>query len=146
MASESLSHLEVTARIRIPVDELRITHSRSSGPGGQNVNKVNSKVTIHWPVVDSPNLPADVRTRFLDKYRRRINKQGELVIHSQRYRDQERNISDCFDKIKELLLDVATPPKYRKPTRPTRGSKERRIREKKSRSQTKQGRRPPPHE
>ena len=146
MALESSSHLEVTSRIRIPVDELRITHSRSSGPGGQNVNKVNSKVTIHWPVVASPNLPDDVRARFLSKFRRRINKQGELVIHSQRYRDQERNISDCYEKIKGLLLEVATPPKRRKATRPTRGSKERRIREKKSRSQLKQGRRPPPSE
>ncbi len=146
MARELSSHLDVTARIQIPVSELRITHSRSSGPGGQNVNKVNSKVTIHWPVVTSPSVPADVRTRFLSKFRRRINKQGELVIHSQRYRDQERNISDCMEKIKGLLLEVATPPKLRKPTRPSRGSKERRIREKKSRSQTKQGRRPPPHE
>ena len=146
MTLESPTHLEVTAGIRIPIDELKITHSRSGGPGGQNVNKVNTKVTIHWPVTESPNLPEDVRTRFLDKYRRRINKQGELVIHSQRYRDQDRNISDCFEKIKELLLDVATPPKQRKPTCPTRGSKERRIREKKSRSQIKQSRRPPPYE
>jgi ribosome-associated protein len=122
---------------------MRITHARSGGPGGQNVNKVNTKVTIHWPVDTSPSLPEDVRQRFLDRFRRRVNKQGELVIHSQRYRDQERNIADCLEKIRGLLLEVATRPKQRKPTKPTRASKERRLREKKSRSQTKQQRRRP---
>jgi ribosome-associated protein len=144
VASESSSHLVVTRRIRIPLDEFQVSHARSSGPGGQNVNKVNSKVTIHWPVPGSPSLPDDVRERFVARYRRRINKQGELVIHSQRYRDQERNLGDCLEKIRGLLLEVATPPKPRKATRPSRASKQRRLNEKKSRSQTKQQRRAPP--
>jgi len=137
------SILDVTKRIRIPVDEFRFTYARSSGPGGQNVNKVNTKVTLHWPVHASPSVPDDVRERFVRRYRRRINKQGELVIRSQRYRDQQRNFDDCLDRLRCLLLDVATAPKVRKPTRPSRASKERRLREKKSRSETKNRRRPP---
>ena len=146
MPQERPSRLDVTRRIRIPLDELRITYARSSGPGGQNVNKVNTKVTAHWPVETSPSLPDDVRERFVSRFRRRINKQGELVIHSQRYRDQERNYGDCLDKLRAMLLEVATAPKRRKATKPTRGSKERRLREKKSRSETKSRRRPPPLE
>jgi ribosome-associated protein len=135
--------LDVTSRIQIPLDELRFTYARSSGPGGQNVNKVNTKVTVHWPIETSPSVPMDVRARFIQRFRRRINKRGELVIHSQRYRDQERNYGDCLDKLRAMLLEVATVPKKRKPTRPSRGSKERRLRQKKSRSETKSRRRPP---
>ncbi|MBC8868087.1 MAG: aminoacyl-tRNA hydrolase [Planctomycetes bacterium] len=135
--------LIVNRRIRIPSSEFRFTFARSAGPGGQNVNKVNTKVTLHWSVESSPSLPEDVRDRFRSKYSRRINKQGELVIYSQRYRDQGRNVVDCLDKLRDLLLDVATAPKKRKPTRPSRASKERRIRDKKAKSQTKDRRRRP---
>jgi ribosome-associated protein len=123
---------------------MRFTFARSSGPGGQNVNKVNTKVTLHWPLASSPSLPDEVRDRFRARFRRRINKQGELVIHSQRYRDQERNVDDCLEKLRALVLEVASPPKRRRPTRPTRASRERRLREKKARSQKKDLRRGPP--
>jgi ribosome-associated protein len=129
--------LKVNRRIQIPLDEFELTFARSSGPGGQNVNKVNSKVTLHWPVETSPNLPDDVRQRFLARYRSRISKEGLLVIHSQRYRDQAKNVNDCLDKLRAWILEVATPPKRRIPTRPSRASKERRLREKKSRGQAK---------
>ncbi len=135
--------LVVNRRIRIPSSEFRFTFARSAGPGGQNVNKVNTKVTLHWPVDSSPSLPEDVRERFRSKYSRRINKNGELVIYSQRYRDQARNVDDCLDKLREMLLDVATAPKKRKATRPSRASKERRLRDKKAKSQTKESRRRP---
>jgi len=135
--------LSVNRRIQIPDDELQFTFARSSGPGGQNVNKVNSKVTLHWAVEASPSLPDDVRERFLGKYRSRINGAGEVVIHSQRYRDQGKNITDCLDKLRDLLLEVATPPKRRIATRPSRASKQRRIEEKKSRGQTKRLRKKP---
>jgi ribosome-associated protein len=143
LAQDRPSLLDVTARIQIPLDEVRFTYARSSGPGGQNVNKVNTKVTVHWPVVSSPNVPEGVRSRFVSRFRRRINKQGELVIYSQRYRDQERNVDDCLEKLRAMLREVATAPKRRKATRPSRASKERRLREKKSRSETKSRRRPP---
>jgi ribosome-associated protein len=135
--------LHVHPRVQIPLAEFRWTFARSSGPGGQNVNKVNSKVTLHWPVKSSPSIPDDVRERFVAKYRKRINSEGELVLHSQRYRDQGKNVTDCLEKLSQLLLDVVTPPKRRIATRPSRAAKQRRVDEKKSRGQKKELRKKP---
>ena len=130
----------VNARITIPREELKLSFARSSGPGGQNVNKVNSKVTLHWPVTTSPSLPADVRFRFVGKYANRINNDGELVLSSQETRDQAANIEDCFNKLREMILSVAVPQRKRRPTKPTKGSKVRRLAAKKGRSETKKNR------
>jgi ribosome-associated protein len=135
--------LVVNQRISIPFTELDFTFARSSGPGGQNVNKVNTKVTMHWDVNGSTSVPDDLRERFRRRFHRRVSKEGRLVIHSQRYRDQGRNVADCIAKLRDLLLEVASPRKPRKKTRPSRAAKERRLREKKARSQVKQLRRPP---
>jgi ribosome-associated protein len=132
--------LEVNHRISIPLKEFAYTFARSSGPGGQNVNKVNSKVTLHWDVTNSPSLPEDVRVRFLAQYPRRINKEGLFVINSERFRDQGRNVTDCTNKLRELILVVATPPKKRRPTKATKGSKERRLASKREKSEKKQSR------
>ena len=135
--------LRVHPRIQIPLAEFHWTYARSSGPGGQNVNKVNSKVTLHWPIATSPSLPDDVRDRAMAKYAKRINNQGDLVIHSQRYRDQAKNVSDCLEKLSQLLLEVAVAPKRRIATRPSRAAKQRRVDEKKSRGKKKDLRRKP---
>jgi ribosome-associated protein len=135
--------LVVNKRIRIPQSEFRFTFARSGGPGGQNVNKVNTKATLRWPVADSPSLPEAVRQRFMQKNRRRITTEGELVMSSQRYRDQARNVDDCLEKLRELLSEAAVAPKRRKKTRPTRASKERRLKAKQEKSQKKQRRKPP---
>ena len=135
--------LNVNARISIPYTEFDFTFARSGGPGGQNVNNVNSKVTMKWDVTNSPTVPDDVRRRFVVHCRRRITNEGVLVIQSQRLRDQGRNVADCLDKLRELLLEVATPPRTRTPTRRTKGSVERRLKEKKAASQRKQGRQRP---
>lgn len=135
--------LRVHPRIQIPLAEFHWTYARSSGPGGQNVNKVNSKVTLHWPIATSPSLPDDVRDRAMKRYAKRINQQGDLVIHSQRYRDQAKNVSDCLEKLSQLLLDVAVPPKPRIATRPSRAAKQRRVEEKKSRGKKKDLRKKP---
>ncbi len=132
--------LVVNDTISIPLAELDFEFSRSSGPGGQNVNKVNTKVTLQWPVRESPSLPDGVRERFVAKYRTRINNRGQLVIHSQRFRNRGRNVSDCLSKLREMVLSVAEPPKKRKRTRPSRASRERRLNDKKQRSQKKQSR------
>ncbi|MEO8499045.1 MAG: alternative ribosome rescue aminoacyl-tRNA hydrolase ArfB [Planctomycetota bacterium] len=132
--------LEVNHRISIALKEFQFTFARSSGPGGQNVNKVNSKVTLHWDVTTSPSLPEDVRARFLAQYPRRINKEGLFVINSERFRDQGRNVADCTNKLRDLILVVATPPKRRRPTKPTKGSKERRLAGKREKSQKKEDR------
>jgi ribosome-associated protein len=135
--------LEVNNRIAIPLKELNFTFSRSSGPGGQNVNKVNTKVTLHWPVRQSPSLPDDVRVRFLEKFANRVTGEGEVVVVSQRYRDQGRNVADCMEKLATMVREASIVPRKRKKTKPTRGSKERRLKEKRAASSKKQLRRTP---
>lgn len=135
--------LEITSTIRIPSEELRFTFARSSGPGGQNVNKVSSKAVLHFAVATSPSLPEPVRARFLSRYASRLTTEGELVITSQKHRDQPRNITDCLDKLRELVQSVVTPPKRRRPTKPTAGSRQRRLTSKRQQSEKKQQRRPP---
>jgi ribosome-associated protein len=132
--------LRVNGRIQIPLAEFEFSFARSSGPGGQNVNKVNSKAVLRWPIRTSPTLPADVRERFVAKYGNRVTTEGDVVIASQTYRDQGRNVADCLEKLSEMLLSVATRPKIRRPTKPTKGAKERRLKSKQINSQKKQGR------
>jgi len=133
--------LQITPNLIIPEAELRLSFARSSGPGGQNVNKVASKAILHFDVLNSPSLPSDVRERFKTAYSSRITTSGEVVIHSEEFRDQPKNIQACYDKLRQMILAVLKPPKKRRPTKPTHGSKLRRLNEKKSRSQTKQNRR-----
>jgi len=138
-----VAKLIVNRLLQIPHEEFQFRFDRSSGPGGQNVNKVNTKVTLKWDLDSSASLPEAVRQRLVGRCRRRINKLGELVITSQRYRDQGRNIADCLEKLRGLLAEVAVAPRKRKPTRPTKASKVRRLKEKQEQSQKKQGRRRP---
>lgn len=132
--------LLVNDRISIPSEELEFTYSRSAGPGGQNVNKVNSKATLRWNFASSAALPEDVRKRFAVSNRRRLTLSGDILVTSQRYRDQGRNVDDCLNKLRELIAAAAVAPKKRRPTKPTRGSKERRLQAKKQLSAKKQTR------
>jgi len=130
-------------RVRVPHEEFQFSFARSGGPGGQNVNKVNSKAILRWGLLASPSLSAEVRQRFLAQFGRRVTREGELVISSQRYRDQGRNIEDCLEKLREMLLAVATAPRPRRPTKPTRASREQRLKSKRAKSQRKTSRRKP---
>lgn len=133
--------LVVTPRLQIPLREFQFTFSRSSGPGGQNVNKVSSKATLRWPLMSSPSLPDEVRGRFQARFGRRLTGEGDLVITSQRFRDAGRNVADCLEKLREMLASVAQPQKTRRATKPGRGSIRRRLAQKKQQSLKKQSRR-----
>jgi ribosome-associated protein len=132
--------LTITSTISIPDEDLRFTFSRSSGPGGQNVNKVNSKATLHFAVRTSPSIPDGIRERFLQKFGSRLTNDGDIVITSQESRDQPKNIDSCLEKLRQMILEVLHPPKKRRPTKPSKGSKRRRVEAKKRRSQVKEGR------
>jgi ribosome-associated protein len=137
------SALRINSQISIPRREIRFSFVRSSGPGGQNVNKVASKAVLRWPVAASRSLTDEVRSRLLARYGRRINDRGELVLSSQRYRDQAKNIDDCLAKLRNLILSAAKAPRPRKKTRPTKASREARLRHKRETTEKKRGRVPP---
>jgi ribosome-associated protein len=132
--------LLVSESLQVPMSEFTFTFARSSGPGGQNVNKVSSKAVLHWQVRRTKALPQETRDRFLAMYAARISREGELVLASQRFRDQGRNVSDCLVKLQSMLQAAASPPKPRRATRPTRGSVEERLRAKRSQAARKRGR------
>jgi ribosome-associated protein len=132
--------LVVNGRIRIPTAEIRFVYSRSGGPGGQNVNKVNSRVQLRWAFENSTALPADVRERFAKRYHRQISADGDLCLTSQRFRDQSRNVDDVLEKLASMIRDVATPPKKRIATKVSKGQKQRRLENKRRQSEKKQGR------
>lgn len=138
--------LEITATIRIPDHELQWSFVRAAGPGGQNVNKVASKAVLRWDLAGSSSVPADVKGRLRAQHRRRLTSGGELLLSSQRFRDQEKNRRDCLEKLRAIVRQAATPPKARKLTRPTRGSHAARLREKRRRATIKVGRRRPAEE
>ena len=135
--------LKVDESITIPDDEFQWDFARSGGPGGQNVNKVNSKALLRWKPGESPSLPVPVRERLLRSIAHRLTGEGDLLITSQATRDQGRNVEDCLEKLRALVLAAARPPKPRRPTRPTRGSQLRRVEDKSRRSDVKRGRRRP---
>ena len=135
--------LDVGDAIAIPLDEFQFETSRSGGPGGQNVNKVNSKVQLRWTPAASPSLPEPVKARLLKAVAGRLTREGELLIASTRTRDQARNADDCLEKLRALIEAALRPPKSRRATRPTLASKKRRVESKQRRSDTKRGRRAP---
>jgi ribosome-associated protein len=133
--------LEINQRLRIPEQELGWSYVRSSGPGGQNVNKVASKAVLRWDVANSPSVPNYVKARLMSQQANRTTTEGVLILTSQQHRDQERNRQDCLEKLRAILLQAIAIPKKRRPTRPTRGSQERRLQAKKRRAMLKTGRR-----
>ena len=135
--------LNVSKKISIRLTEFKFSYARSPGPGGQNVNKVNSKVILKWAIHRTKSLPASVKARFLKKYAKRISKEGVFVLTSHRFRDQGRNVADCLSKLREMILAVEPEPVKRKKTKISKGAKKRRMEYKKRKSATKQSRKPP---
>ena len=135
---------EIDHQLGVPEEEFDWSFVRSGGPGGQNVNKVASKAVLRWDVAGTASLPGEVKARLRIQQANRITTEGVLILTSQQYRDQERNRRDCLDKLRAMILRAAIAPKKRRPTRATRGSKERRIQAKKRRAAQKTSRRVPP--
>ncbi len=126
--------------INIPSTEFSFTFSRSSGAGGQNVNKVNSRVTLIWDITNSSSLAEDIKHRFIKKYKRYFI-DDKIIISSQKSRSQNLNISDCINKLHRCLETVEFAPKPRKPTKPSKSSVKKRLDSKKKHSVTKGQRR-----
>jgi ribosome-associated protein len=135
------SALWVSDTLRIPFYEFDFKYARSSGKGGQNVNKVNSKAILSWAPMASPSLPPDVKERFVQKFTGRLSVDGLLQIQSERFRDQPRNVADCLEKLRQMILAVAVAPKKRKVTKPSRAAKARRLESKRRHSERKSSRR-----
>lgn len=129
--------IEITDSISIGDDEIQVEYVQSSGPGGQNVNKVATAAQLRFDVRSSPSLPEDVRRRLERLAGKRLTSTGVLMIEARRYRTQEQNRQDAIDRLAALVRKAAEKPKTRRKTRPTAASVQKRLEGKRRRSEIK---------
>ena len=132
--------LQVTPTIALAEDELVERFIRAPGPGGQNVNKVETAVQLRFDAAHSPNLPRAVYLRLKSLAGRRMTRDGVVVITANRFRSQERNREDARERLADLIRKAAVPPRRRRPTRPGAAAKQRRLDSKKRRGSIKKTR------
>ncbi|QJP15528.1 aminoacyl-tRNA hydrolase [Starkeya sp. ORNL1] len=126
--------IRITSSIALDEAEIEENFVRSSGPGGQNVNKLSTAVQLRFDAMGSPNLPEGVKTRLKVLAGKRMTRDGVIIIIAQRFRTQERNREDALERLVELIKAATVVPVTRRPTRPTLGSKVRRLESKARRS------------
>jgi len=131
--------IEISPSLKIDERELQFDYIRASGPGGQNVNKVATAVQLRFDVINS-SLSEDVKRRLTHFAGRRMTTEGVLLIEAKRFRTQEQNREDAVQRFVELVRNALAKPKPRKKTRPTKASKEERLKEKKRKGEIKKGR------
>jgi len=136
----SKGKIRVTQDISVDASELDWDFVRASGPGGQNVNKVATAVQLRFDAEHSPSLPEDVRERLVRLAGKRVTGDGILVIDARRYRSQEQNRQDAIERLVELIRKASIKPKTRRPTKPTLASRQKRLEEKRRRSEIKRTR------
>ena len=141
MASRLPAFVEATPRVRVPACELSLSFAGSGGPGGQNVNKVASKAVLRWNVLRSAALTEADRAWVVSRLGTRLTTEGDLVLSSDVHRDQPQNVEEVLRRLRVVLAGALHRPKARRASRPTRGSKERRLAGKKRRSERKRDRR-----
>lgn len=134
-----MAGIRINDTLEIPEEQLQWSFARSSGPGGQNVNKVNSKATLRWRRQPG-TLSAAAWGRFMANAKRYLTSEGEVVIQSQEHRDQPQNVEACQTKLRDIVLLSLKPPKRRVATKPTQGSRRRRLEEKRKRGEKKRSR------
>jgi ribosome-associated protein len=138
--------IQITPTIALDENEIQISYIRSSGPGGQNVNKVATAAQLRFDVAHSPSLPPEVRARLLKLAGKSITKEGWLVIDARRFRTQERNRQDAIDRLVEWIRAATHERKPRRATKPSGAAKRRRLESKRKRSEIKRLRKPPSSE
>jgi ribosome-associated protein len=133
-----MENIFINSRFSVPASELEWSYVRSSGPGGQNVNRTNSCAVLRWNYLNSNSLQAlNLPLAILEKFQALATKEGDLIIKSQTFRDQERNYQECLEKFRSALLRIFHKPKPRIATKPTKSSKRKRLDNKKMNSEKK---------
>jgi len=135
--------LEVSNRIQIPLEEIKFSYVKSSGPGGQNVNKTNTKAVLKWDFLKNASIEGPIRNRLMQRLKSHLNERGEITLMSDQFRTQGQNREVCLNKLKNLLLKASFVQKKRVKTTPSKNAKKKRLEAKKGHSLKKKSRQKP---